>query len=263
MTPLFLIAALFYVVAASAFAAHLLGRHPSMLRLGRLALGAALLGHLGFIGLQCLHGMNPLRDVRGALDLSSWLLAVGALLISVRSRFAVVGLVAAPISLGLLVVSRLTPAGALVSPGSATLLGKAHIALVAAGVAIFGIAAAVAAIYLLQEAALRSKRVGALYRRTPSLTSLDDAGRRLILVGFPIFTFAVVSGLVWVTRRPGIGLRPEHAVAGLTWAIFAALILARVTMGWRGRRAAMLTVLGFLAVVGVLLIYMGRRVLGG
>ena len=57
-------------------------------------------------------------------------------------------------------------------------------------------------------------------------------------------------------------MRPEHALAGITWTIFAALILARVTVGWRGRRAALLTVAGFMVVVAVLVIYMGRRMLG-
>jgi ABC-type uncharacterized transport system permease subunit len=262
MNPLFVVAVFLYLAAASAFAACLLGRREGALRLGRFALAAALLVHLGFIGVQCAQGMNPLRDVRGALDLSGWLLGVGALLTSARSRYAVVGLVAAPVALGLLVVSRLTPAGAMAVSG-ATVLGRVHIALATAGVAVFGIAAAVAAIYLVQEAALRSKRVGAVYRRAPSLTSLDDAGRRLIMIGFPIFTLAVATGLLWVSRLPGVGIRPEHAVAGLTWTAFATLILARVTVGWRGRRAAVLTLVGFAAVVAVLLIYMVRRMLGG
>lgn len=263
MTPLFLLAGLLYLVAAAAFAAHLWGRREPLLRVGRLALAAALLVHLGFIGAQCVRGMNPLRDVRGALDLSSWLLALGAALTVTRSRYVIIGLTVAPVSLGLLVVSRITPAGALAGAGGASLLGRVHIALAAAGVAIFGIAAAVATIYLLQESALKSKRVSSLYRRTPALSSLDDAGRRLIMIGFPVFTLAVVSGIVWVSRLPGIGLRAEHAVAGLTWSIFAALILARVTVGMRGRRAALLTVVGFLAVVAVLLVYMGRRMAGG
>jgi ABC-type uncharacterized transport system permease subunit len=264
MTVLFVLAAAFYLLAASAFTSHLLGRREGALRLGRLALAAALLAHLGFIGVQWMSGMAPLADVRGALNLSGWLLGVGALLISVRSRFAIIGLVAAPVSLGLLIVSRLTPAGAIVSSAKvATVLGRVHIALVAAGVAIFGIAAAVAGIYLLQEGALRSKRVGALYRRTPPLASLDDAGRQLILIGFPIFTLAVVTGIIWGTRLPSVGIRPEYGLAAVTWTIFAGLILSRITVGWRGRRAALLTVTGFAVVMAVLLVFTGRRMLGG
>ena len=52
-------------------------------------------------------------------------------------------------------------------------------------------------------------------------------------------------------------------MATLTWAIFASLITARAAVGLRGRRAAILTVLGFGTAVAVLAVYMFRRLLGG
>jgi ABC-type uncharacterized transport system permease subunit len=266
MSAFFLGTAALYALASAVFIAYLFGRRDAVLKLARVALAAALAAHLAFIGFQCTRGMNPLRDVHGALGLSGWLLGVGYLLTTLRSRFAVIGAVVAPLSLALLVGARLTPGGAVV-PGierSAQLLGRVHIALSAAGVAVFGIAAAVALLYLLQESALKSKRVGTMFRRAPALASLDVAGRRLIMVGFPVFTLAVVSGLVWTARLPLAGsFRPEHAIAALTWTIFAALIVARVTVGLRGRRAALITLLGFAATVAVLLVYVARRLLGG
>lgn len=265
MTPLFLASAALYGLSTAALLLHVFGRREGMLRVGRWSLALALLAHLGFIGWQCMRGMNPLRDIHGALGLSGWLLALGYLICTVRSRFAVIGALIAPASLALLTASRLTPAGPTVlAAARAGALGRVHIALAACGVAVFGIAAAVAVIYLLQEAALKSRRVRPLYRHTPSLSSLDRAGRRLILVGFPIFTLAVMSGLMWITRLPGAGgLRVEHAISGATWTIFAGLILARVTVGLRGRGAALLTIIGFVAVLAVLLVYTSRRMLGG
>ena len=107
------------------------------------------------------------------------------------------------------------------------------------------------------------KRISALYRRSPPLNTLDEIGRRLILVGFPIFTLAVGTGMIWLTRLPGQGgVRPEYLISGVTWLVFAAQILARLTMGWRGRRAAWTTVLGFCATVAVLAVYMVRRLMG-
>jgi ABC-type uncharacterized transport system permease subunit len=121
----------------------------------------------------------------------------------------------------------------------------------------------VAVIYLFQEAALKNKRLGTLFRRSPPLSALDTAGRRLIMIGFPIFTLAVIIGFVWFSHLPGgDGLRPEHLISALTWFIFGLLIMARLTMGWRGRRAAWMTVIGFATMLAVLLIYMSRRMLG-
>ncbi len=266
MTAYFLVTTAIYAAASLGFLVYLFRRKEEVMRWSRLVLLLALVVHLGFIGFQCTKGMNPLRDVRGALGLSGWLVGVGYLVATLRSRFGVIGVLLAPLSLALLLISRLTPAGSVV-PGmeaSAHVLGRAHIALAALGVAIFGIAAAVAMIYLVQETALRQKRVGALSRRAPSLSNLDDAVHKLILVGFPVFTLAVITGLVWIVRLPlPGGFRLEHAIAAMTWSIFALLIIARSAVGLRGRRAAILTVVGFAATVMVLLVYMGRRMLGG
>jgi ABC-type uncharacterized transport system permease subunit len=264
MTPLYLLSSALYGAATVVFAAHIFYRSERMLRLGRWSMAAALAAQLALIGVLCLHGFNPLRDVRGALGLSGWLLGVGYLLTTLRSRFAVIGALVAPASGLLLLASWLLPLGG--SPAgmarTLSLLGKLHIALSALGVAAFGLAAAVSIIYLLQEAALKRKRIATLSRRTPALTALDDASRRAILVGFPLFTLAVITGLIWATRIPGEGFRLEHAVSALTWMIFAGLIAARVSVGLRGRSAALLTISGFVATMVVLLIYLSRRLLG-
>jgi ABC-type uncharacterized transport system permease subunit len=265
MTPLYLVTLVLYGAATAAFVVHIFGRSERLLRLGRWSLALALVAQLALIGTLCTRGFNPLRDVRGALGLSAWLLSVGYLLTTLRSRFAVIGALVAPVSGTLLLASWLMPLGG--SPAgmarTLSLLGKLHIALSALGVAAFGLAAAVSMIYLFQEAALKRKRIGTLSRRTPPLTALDEAGRRAILVGFPIFTLAVITGLIWATRLPGEGFRPEHAISAITWMIFAGLIAARVTVGLRGRSAALLTISGFAATLGVLLIYLSRRLLGG
>jgi ABC-type uncharacterized transport system permease subunit len=266
MTPLFLFAIGLYALAGVVFIAHLFNGGGAMLRFGRWALGAALLCHLALIGSLCIAQQNPLRDVRGALSLSALLLGLGCFLTTLRLQYGLIGALVSPLAIALLITSRLTPAGS-APPGmerTTTLLGKIHIALAALGVAAFGLAAAMAILYLFQEAALKSKHIGGFYRRTPPLTSLDEAGRRLILVGFPIFTLAVITGLVWVARlKLNEGFRIEHGISGITWLIFAGLIIARVTVGLRGRRAAVLTVLGFAAAVAILLLYMSRRLLGG
>lgn len=263
MNLFFLATAVLYAAASAAFLGYLLTRREGVLRIARHGLLVALAVHLGFIGFQCTRGMNPLRDIHGALNLSGWLLAAGFLLTALRSRFALLGALVAPAALVLVIASRLTPAAASAPAASGmVLLGRVHIALSAIGVAVFGIAAAIAMLYLFQEGALKRRRVGALYRKAPPLASLDDAGRRLIMLGFPVYTLAVVTGLIWTTRHAS-GFRFEHAIAALTWAIFAGLIAARVSVGLRGKTAAILTVAGFLTTVAVLLTYMLRRLSGG
>jgi ABC-type uncharacterized transport system permease subunit len=258
---LFLITASLYALATLCYLAQLMGRGEGVVRLARLALGAAVVAHLGLIGWYCVQHLNPLRDLRGALSLTAWLVATGFLLTTRRQRMGILGGFVTPLALALLVATRLTPSHLTAAGGTEVVLGRLHILLSALGVAVFALAAAVAVIYLAQVSALKNKRLGPLFRRTPPLRSLDLMGRRLIVVGFPLYTLALITGAAWVTQLPGppVGARPEYLIAGATWLVFAALIVLRVTVGMRGRRAALLTVGGFLAMVLVLLIYLLRR----
>ena len=68
------------------------------------------------------------------------------------------------------------------------------------------------------------------------------------------------AATVWVSRLGESLDRPEYPLAAVTWFAFAGLLLARQVYGWRGRRAARLTLGGFAAAVLVLAIYLVRRI---
>src|SRR5205085_11714307 len=92
------------------------------------------------------------------------------------------------------------------------------------------------------------------------LEALDTMSHRLVWVGFPIFTIALVLGAIWVSKLGESLDRPEYPLAAVTWLAFAGLLLARQVYGWRGRRAARLTRAGFAAAIAVLAIYLIRRI---
>ncbi len=264
LNALLLISAALYGLSLLLYLVFLFGRDEGAVRLARASLLAALLVHLGMIGYLCTHHLNPIRNLRGALSLTGWLLGAGFLAFTHWRRMSVLGAFITPLTLCMLLASRITPGAtpAGETAGASRTLGNLHIFLSTTGVAIFGLAAAVSLIYLLQERALKRKRMGRLFRIAPPITDLDAAGRRLIMIGFPLYTLAMVTGVLWTFQLHGIGGRPEHIISLVTWLIFAALIGLRVTVGLRGRRAALLTILGFAAMVAVLMLYMARRLLG-
>jgi ABC-type uncharacterized transport system permease subunit len=256
---------LLYAISSLMFIAQLLGRRSTLLALARRTLALALLVHLALIGSLCVQKLNPLRDLRGALSFSALLLGVGLFLGSRATRMSALGAFIAPLAVALLVSSGITPHDlpAYGAHETTRTLGELHIALSAFGVAAFGLAAAVSFVYLLQERSLKGKRTGLFYRRSPPLATLDDAGKKLILLGFPIFTLAVATGIVFFSRlHEHGGLRPEHVLSGSTWLVFALVILLRYTTGLQGKRAALLTLVGFCAMSGILLIYLTRRLFG-
>jgi ABC-type uncharacterized transport system permease subunit len=128
-------------------------------------------------------------------------------------------------------------------------LGQAHILLATLGVAVFAFAAVLAIVYLFQDRSLKRKQLDRAIDRGTPLDTLDRLAHRCVSIGFPVFTLAIITGAIWVARiglLHGHGtLRPEYLIAVGTWVAFAVLIIARVGAGWRGRRAAWLTLGGF------------------
>jgi cytochrome c-type biogenesis protein CcsB len=128
-----------------------------------------------------------------------------------------------------------------------------HVTLAFLGYALFVLAASVSIVYLVHESRLKSKRAidgpgGAL----PSLEKLDRINHRLLLFGFAMLSLAILSGAIWSEANWGTFWRwePKESWALVLWILYAALLQARQTVGWRGRRAAALTIVLFSVLVG-------------
>ncbi|MEI9952586.1 MAG: cytochrome c biogenesis protein CcsA [Pseudomonadota bacterium] len=101
--------------------------------------------------------------------------------------------------------------------------------------------------------------------RLPPLDALDMTTHRLLLAGFPLLTFGVVTGAVFSQQltHPG-GAESFRSLLGYaTWILLAAVLVLRKTAGFRGRKAAYGTILGVLCMLLVLLMYVVRASGGG
>ena len=87
--------------------------------------------------------------------------------------------------------------------------------------------------------------------RLPASAVLDRLAYRTIAFAFPIWTFAVIAGAIWAEEAWGRywAWDPKEVWSFVTWVAFAGYLHARATVGWRGRRAAALAVVGFAALV--------------
>ena len=70
-------------------------------------------------------------------------------------------------------------------------------------------------------------------------------------IGFVLITLAVIAGSTWafIELKTAWISQPKIAISFFTWGIYLALVFLRTTAGWRGRKAAIMTVavLGFSA----------------
>jgi ABC-type uncharacterized transport system permease subunit len=261
-SPAFWAAVVAYTAATAALLVVLAGHHK-LRPLALVLVGLAFAAHGTDIGWRGTQHVHPAQSVREALGFLAFIITGGYLLASARYRLTVGGAAVMPVALVMLVVARLTPAGT--APDDLSTLGKIHISLATVGVGVFALASALSMIYLIEERALRRKRFDTIAFKDNGapLEALDRLSHRLIWVGFPIFTVALVLGAIWVSKLGESLDRPEYPLAAVTWMFYAALLVVRQAYGWRGRRAARLTLAGFAAALLVLVIYLVRRMAGG
>jgi ABC-type uncharacterized transport system permease subunit len=127
----------------------------------------------------------------------------------------------------------------------------AHIALVVAGYAALVLSFAASLLYLIQERALKSKRLGGIFSRLPALEVIEQIAFRSVLFGFPFMTLGLIAGvaLAQVTFSRVNFLEPKIFLSVLMWVVYLVLLYTRWNAGWRGRRAAYLASGAFVAAV--------------
>jgi len=118
-----------------------------------------------------------------------------------------------------------------------------HVATAILSGGVFLVSNAIAATYLILERRDGDRPMWA--QRIPSLDALDQMAYRLIAFIFPIWTFSIIAGAIWAEAAWGRywGWDPKETWAFITWVGYAAYLHARVTVGWRGRRAAWLALI--------------------
>lgn len=117
-----------------------------------------------------------------------------------------------------------------------------HVSAAIASGGVFLLANAIAATYLVLDRMESRGGRNEWAKKLPSLEYLDQLSYRLVAFVFPLWTFAVIAGAIWAESAWGRywGWDPKETWAFITWIAYAAYLHARVTIGWRGRRAAWL-----------------------
>lgn len=81
---------------------------------------------------------------------------------------------------------------------------------------------------------------------------LDEITYKSISVGFPTFTLGgLIFGAIWADQAWGKywSWDPKETWSLITWFIYAFYLHSRMISGWRGRKVAIVAVIGFMAVI--------------
>ncbi len=257
---LYIVAQLFYVVA---FVGSLLGaeRKPSWLervRLPAIWLGAG--AHLvGLVGFALQSGALPVHTPGSSMASLGLLVVLGHLMVRRGPRMESLGAFFLPLAVILLAVALVLP-GAVPGAGDAgvgMIWFPIHALMVFLGLMGFTLSAGVSFYYLVVRSRLKRKQLEGL-ERLPSLVALDRLNVRLMLFGFAALALGIGSGGIWASSVAGASLDITGWVTIAAWIWYGIALQFRLVAGWRGRLAALASVLGF---VGLVLALVGVNVL--
>jgi cytochrome c-type biogenesis protein CcsB len=194
----------------------------------------------------------PVLTLKSSLSFFAWTLLLVYLLFHLKFRLMVLGSFVAPLAACLLILSSTLPAGEVtVKPIFRSFWLPVHIGTAFVGNGFFGVTFVAGIMYLIQESQIKKKRLGSLSSRLPSLETLDSINHFALIFGFTFMTVGMITGAIYAQYSLGSYWRwdPKEVCSLLAWIFYAVLLHERLTVGWRGRRAALLSLFGFLALI--------------
>jgi cytochrome c-type biogenesis protein CcsB len=108
-----------------------------------------------------------------------------------------------------------------------------------------------------------------LHQYMPTMDQLDDVTYKMIAIGWPLLTAGIITGAVWANSAWGTywSWDPKETWSLITWFVYAIYLHARYVRGWKGSQMAVISAVGFLAVIftylGVNLVLSGLHSYGG
>jgi cytochrome c-type biogenesis protein CcsB len=224
--------------------------------LGRIYLISAIIGFIlhtaSIVSDYTQLGHIPVTNFQEGMSFLSWTIILVFLILEFRYKILILGSFIIPLAfVSLLYPALLAHETRDLSPLLQSSWLVFHVTLAFLGDAAFALAFAISIMYILQENQLKARRFGSTFRKLPSLEVLDALNHRIITIGFLLLTLGIITGALWARSTLGSYIQgdPREIWSIITWVIYAALLHGRFTVGWRGRRSAIMAIVGFAVLV--------------
>lgn len=253
MEAIILVSIVLYLLSSVCYFAYLFVQKDYLQRSGFFLLLIEFLFHTLTIGYGFFKsGHLPVSNMHETLSFAGWAIAGVFLGITIKFNLKVLGIFAAPIlTIIMIIVSQLPNEPAAVGKIFKSFWLISHVSVIFIGEAAFALACGLGILYLLQENEIKTKKHRFFFKRLPSLEMLDNIGYVCIFVGFAMLTLGLVTGFVYAKAVWGRfwSWDPKEVWAGITWLFYAVLLHGRLTVGWRGRRSAIMAIIGFVVLI--------------
>jgi len=253
-TLFFKFAIFLYIFASAGFIVFTIKQEKKLFNIGFSLLILAFLFHTAFLVYgYCLLGTAPVLDFRSSLSFFSWCIVFVYMLFFLKFRLRILGAFVTPFSTFLILISSMFPiCGGPVKPIFKTVWLTIHVVTIFIGNALFAIAFLAAVMYLLQDYYIKNKKFSFFYERLPSLTTIDTINHYSLVYGFPFLTAGIITGAIYAQIAFGKYWQwdPKEVWSLVTWILYAILIHERLAVGWKGKKAAIMSILCFM-VLGI------------
>ena len=251
-----------YTVAMSLFLGYVITRRESLSRAAGFAIWSGVVLHVISLVLRTL-AARVIPEHRFYVPWSNWfesfsffslVIAVTFLIIEWRRGMPILGAFVSPVIFATMTTAVHSPFGTEIpslAPALQSYWMAIHVPVMFISYAAFAHAFAVGLAYLIQENQLKSKHPTSISFRLPPLEDLDQLIYRIVRTAFPILTLGVFLGARWAYNAWGRywGWDPKETWALITWLVYLIYLHMRLVVGWRGRKTAYLSLIGFAVVL--------------
>ncbi len=246
-------AVILYCMSMAGYLLFLFNQKSVLQKISFYLISGAVAVHLASIAAYTLGtGALPVQNLSQNLSVAAFALGIMFLFFQYKYDLKILGVFAAFLLSAMMVAVILIPEAH--GTRTETLKGiwlYLHVILVFTGEASLALACGTGILYLLQEKGIKSKAPGFFFKRLPSLDLLDNVGYACLTTGFALLTMGLVTGFVYAKiiwgRFWSWDVKEVFSVA--TWLVYAAVLHLRLYSGWRGKKSAVMTIIGFLVIV--------------
>ena len=210
-------------------------------------------------------GHAPFSNLYESLIFFAWTIMFLYLIVEWRTKNKTFGAFVTPLAFLAMAYASLSPSiNSRIQPLVPALKSNwliAHVITCFFGYAAFGISFGLSIMYLIKmrEGAGNPGRFTYILPRT---SILDELNYQMVVIGFLMLSLGIITGSVWAHSAWGSywSWDPKETWSLITWLIYALVIHSRLVRGWRGKRIAVITLIGFAC---VLFTYFGVNYLPG
>ncbi len=198
-------------------------------------------------------GHAPLSNFYESLIFFAWAVVLLYLLIEWRTKNRSIGTFASLLALLIMAYASFGSVDSRIQPLVPVLKSNwliTHVITSFIGYAALGIAFCLSLTYLIKKMD-NPKRKSVFLKAIPDSEILDELSYQMIIIGFVLLTLCIITGSVWAHSAWGRywGWDPKETWSLITWLVYAIILHSRMMRGWRGKKMAILSIIGFFCVI--------------